>query len=154
MIFLALAAGIFALEYVLKEHVNRTRIQGSSQEILDGRLILRNCHNKSFSWIFKNMDPKLGTELAGLALGGALWELLRQIFCKGSRLARLGLCMIVGGGAGNYAERRKRGAVTDYVSLGSKNQKIQDMAFNLSDLFIALGGLLWAASAWIPRKKR
>lgn len=154
MIFLALAAGIFVLEYVVKEHVNRTRIQGSSQEILGGRLILRNCHNKGFSGVLKGIAPKLGTELAGLALGGALWELLRQMFSGKSRLAPLGLSMLVGGGAGNYAERRKKGAVTDYVSLGVKNPKLRSIAFNLSDLFVLLGSLLWIVSAWIPRRKK
>ena len=106
---LALAAGIFALDYKIKEYVNSEWLQGSRQEILHGRLILRNCHNHGFSGILKPINPAYGTEISGLVLGGVIWEFLRQTVAGGRKTARLGLALVLGGGAGNYAERRRKG---------------------------------------------
>ena len=46
MLSLTIAGGIFLLDYKIKEHVDSTRLQGSKEEVLGGRLLLRNCHNK------------------------------------------------------------------------------------------------------------
>lgn len=152
--FLGLAAGIFAADYKIKEYVNSEWLQGSKREILDGRLILRNCHNQGFSGVLKPINPAYGIEISGLVLGGVSWEFLRQTFEGGKKTARLGLAMVLGGGAGNYVERRKKGAVTDYVSLGVGNSKVRKWVFNLSDVCIVLGGLLWAGASLLPKKKK
>lgn len=46
MFSFTIASGIFLLDYKIKEYVDRTRLQGSQEEVLGGRLILRNCHNE------------------------------------------------------------------------------------------------------------
>ena len=46
MLSLTIAGGIFLLDYKIKEHIDCTRLQGSKEEVLGGRLLLRNCHNK------------------------------------------------------------------------------------------------------------
>ena len=46
MLSLSIAGGIFLLDHKIKEHVDSTRLQGSREEVLGGRVILRNCHNK------------------------------------------------------------------------------------------------------------
>lgn len=46
MLSLTIAGGIFLLDYKIKEHIDSTRLQGSKEEVLGGRLLLRNCHNK------------------------------------------------------------------------------------------------------------
>lgn len=151
---LALAAGIFALDYKIKEYVNSEWLQGSRQEILHGRLILRNCHNHGFSGILKPINSAYGTEISGLVLGGVIWEFLRQTVAGGRKTARLGLALVLGGGAGNYAERRRKGFVTDYVSLGVGNSRIRKWVFNFSDVCIVLGGLSWAGASLLPKKKK
>ena len=45
MLSLTIAGGIFLLDYKIKEHIDSTRLQGSKEEVLGGRLLLRNCHN-------------------------------------------------------------------------------------------------------------
>ena len=43
MLSLTIAGGIFLLDYKIKEHIDSTRLQGSKEEVLGGRLLLRNC---------------------------------------------------------------------------------------------------------------
>lgn len=43
--------------------------------------------------------------------------------------------MILGGGLNNYTERRRKGYVTDYVSLNVENPKLKKVVFNISGSF-------------------
>lgn len=155
MIFILVAAGVFALDYAMKEHVNSTWLQGTERKVLGGRVIFRNCHNQGAAFgLLKNADKELCREASVLVLGGVLWEFVRQTLKGGRKIARFGLSMVLGGGLNNYHERRTKGAVTDYVSLGVKNPKTRGMVFNLSDVFIGAGTVLWMISALLPGKKR
>ena len=69
-----------------------------------------------------------------MVLGGAIWEYIRTFGEKGTRISKLGLSMILGGGLNNYTERRRKGYVTDYVSLNVENPKLKKVVFNISDL--------------------
>lgn len=154
MIYMVLAAGVFAAEYMIRERVNRTRIQGSSRKILGGRLILRNCHNKGLSWPLNRWKTEHVRELSAMMLGGIVWEFFRQLLTGGKRLARLGMALVLGGGVSNVQERLSKGAVTDYVSVGAGNRKFRRLVFNLADVCILAGSLLWALSAILPSRNR
>ena len=131
MLSLTIAGGIFLLDYKIKEHIDSTRLQGSKEEVLGGRLLLRNCHNK---------DKILGKVKIG------------RENCQ--ELAAAGMAMILGGGMSNYTDRRNKGYVTDYVSLNVKNKEICKIVFNLSDVCIAAGTILWAAGNLFSYRKK
>ena len=46
---------------------------------------------------------------------------------------------MLGGAVGNTYDRFKRGYVVDYLSLKTKNRKLSDITFNLSDLALFAG---------------
>ena len=69
-------------------------------------------------------------------------------------LAEQGLAMILGGGMSNYTDRRNKGYVTDYVSLNVKKKEIRKVVFNLSDVCIAAGTILWAAGNLFSYRKK
>lgn len=150
---LFLAGGIFLLDYKVKERVNDRCIQGSRKELLDGKLILRNCHNEGMLSGVLKPGKEICREISALALGGVFAEYLRQVFQGGKKPAKTGLALVLGGALGNYVERRKKGYVTDYVSFGVKNKKIRNMIFNISDFFIMGGSTLWLVSELLPEKK-
>lgn len=62
--------------------------------------------------------------------------------------------MILGGGLNNYTERRRKGYVTDYASLNVENPKLKKVVFNISDLFIFTGALLWGGSEIFSEKEK
>ena len=104
--------------------------------------------------ILKNKDKEFLRDLASMVLGGAIWEYIRTSGEKGTRISKLGLSMILGGGLNNYTERRRKGYVTDYVSLNVKKKEIRKIVFNLSDVCIAAGTILWAAGNLFSYRKK
>ena len=146
MLWNLLTAGIFGTDYYIKKKINTSEKKDLKEKCLGGRLIVRNCHNHGMMLgILKNKDKEFLRDLASMVLGGAIWEYIRTFGEKGTRISKLGLSMILGGGLNNYTERRRKGYVTDYVSLNVKKKEIRKIVFNLSDVCIAAGTILWAA---------
>ena len=146
MLSLTIAGGIFLLDYKIKEHIDSTRLQGSKEEVLGGRLLLRNCHNKDKILGKVKIGRENCQELAAAGMGCVAGEYWHQLLHGGNKLSRAGLAMILGGGMSNYTDRRNKGYVTDYVSLNVENPKLKKVVFNISDLFIFTGALLWGGS--------
>ena len=139
MLSLTIAGGIFLLDYKIKEHIDSTRLQGSKEEVLGGRLLLRNCHNKDKILGKVKIGRENCQELAAAGMGCVAGEYWHQL---------------LGGGMSNYTDRRNKGYVTDYVSLNVKNKEIRKIVFNLSDVCIAAGTILWAAGNLFSYRKK
>lgn len=154
MIGILLTGGIFTVDYKLKKRVDSTCLQGSSREFLGGKVILRNCHNEGAAFGMFKLGRERCLELSSMVLGGVLGEYLRQVLHGGRKLSRAGLAMILGGGLSNYADRRNKGYVTDYVSFGTKNEKIRKLVFNISDFCIMGGAFLWLLGSFLPKRKK
>ena len=113
------------VQTIIKKKINTSEKKDLKEKCLGGRLIVRNCHNHGMMLgILKNKDKEFLRDLASMVLGGAIWEYIRTSGEKGTRISKLGLSMILGGGLNNYTERRRKGYVTDYVSL---NEKIRSL---------------------------
>ena len=154
MLSLTIAGGIFLLDYKIKEHVDSTRLQGSKEEVLGGRLLLRNCHNKDKILGKVKIGRENCQELAAAGMGCVAGKYWHQLLHGGNKLSRAGLAMILGGGMSNYTDRRNKGYVTDYVSLNVKNKELRKIVFNLSDVCIAAGTILWAAGNLFSYRKK
>lgn len=146
MKYLMMALGVFGADLGLKEHTNRSRLQGETEEVFGGKILLRNYHNPGSAFGFLKNQPKLNKGLSVFVLSGVTWNFLHSLFKRGGALRSLGLGLIVGGGANNCLERIQKGYVTDYLSFSSKNKKLERMVFNLSDFSIFVGMLLCGAA--------
>lgn len=143
MVFLGLAAVLFALDYFVKKYMDARYLQGTRKEIFNGKIILQNFHNPhGVLGIFRGRE-ELGEALSFGALIGVSWDFLRLLFSKKRRLEKIGLGMAVGGGLNNLYERETKGYVTDYFSIGVQNEKLKKIVFNLSDIFIFVGAFLY-----------
>lgn len=154
MLPLTIAGGVFLLDYKIKEYVDSNRLQGSAEEVLGGKLILRNCHNKDMVLGKVRLGQEECRELCVAGLGCVAGEYWNQLIHGGNKLERAGLAMILGGGLSNYADRRNKGYVTDYMSLNVKNKSIRKIVFNLSDVCIVTGSVLWSVGKLLPNKKK
>ena len=108
MLSLTIAGGIFLLDYKIKEHIDSTRLQGSKEEVLGGRLLLRNCHNKDKILGKVKIGRENCQELAAAGMGCVAGEYWHQLLPGGNKLSRAGLAMILGGGMSNYTDRRNK----------------------------------------------
>ena len=155
MLWNLLTVGIFGTDYYIKKKINTSEEKNLKKKCLGSRLIVRICHNHGMMLgILKNIDKELLRNLSSMVLGGVIWEYIRTSGEKGTRISKLGLSMILGGGLNNYTERRRKGYVTDYVSLNVKNKEIRKIVFNLSDVCIAAGTILWAAGNLFSYRKK
>lgn len=142
MIFILIAAAIFALDLVVKRQMDRKRSLDEEQYICKDRIILRKYYNKGAMLNALSRWPRLVQILCGsvlVILCGIFFVLLRE---KGNSGLKLGVAMVLGGGANNLYDRLAKGHVVDYFSFKSRFSKLQRIVFNISDLFIFLGTLL------------
>ena len=77
--------------------------------------------------------------------------LLSLIRNESTILSKLGISFIIGGALGNVLDRFIYGAVVDFISLHAKG--FSWYIFNIADMFIVLGVILFIISQFILSKK-
>lgn len=137
-----LAITVFVLDLVIKNHIERTKMEGEAESVCGDRLLLRKYHNKG---AFLNAGERKSGLVAVLSLVltlGATVLFLVTFTCRGNGILRVGLAFLLGGAYSNTYDRMVRKYVVDYVSFPVKNQKIRNIVFNISDFCIMIGALL------------
>ncbi len=142
MIFVIIVLGVFLGDLMLKKYVEANLPEGEERTFLGGRIRIRKLHNRGIALGALSERPALirkGT--AGMILG-LLIALAAALPKKGGNVRKTGLSLMLGGALCNWFDRFHQGAVTDYVSFGTRWKKFARLVFNLSDFCIFLGGIL------------
>lgn len=142
MIYMMIAAVLFGLDFFLKRKLDKKLEKGQEISILKDRVILRKYYNQGAILDSLERWPRLVQCLSGLVLLSASLAFLLLLPKEGQKGMKLGLALIVGGGAGNFCDRVERGYVIDYFSFRSRISWLKRVVFNLSDLCIFLGAFL------------
>lgn len=140
--YAALAMAIFILDLLIKNHIEKTRKEGEEAAVCGGRLLIRRYHNKG---AFLNAGERRRDLVAALSVAltlGVTVLFVLTFSCKGNRLLKAGLAVLLGGAYSNTYDRLMRKYVVDYVSFPVKNKRIRSVVFNISDFCIAVGALL------------
>ena len=138
---------------VCEQEIARNVRDGEERRIWKGKGIYRKVHNKGLMMNHLDSRPKLVKGMSAAALGILFfWE---HLLWKepGRKLAKLGTSLMLGGAVGNTYDRFKRGYVVDYLSLKTKNRKLSDITFNLSDLALFAGAILTVWSSLFGKKR-
>lgn len=146
MVYFAIAVSVFLLDLLVKGQVERKRELGVETPVLGGRVVIRKYYNNGMAFDKLSRWPRLVRVLCGgtMVVLCGLWALLlRQ---EGNRGLKLGLSLVVGGGASNLYDRLTKGHVVDYFSIKSRFPWISRIIFNISDWFI-FAGSIWMALA-------
>ena len=137
----------------IKKYTEENVRDGEERRIWKGKGIYRKVHNKGLMMNHLDCRPKLVKGMSAAALGILFfWE---HLLWKepGRKLAKLGTSLMLGGAVGNTYDRFKRGYVVDYLSLKTKNRKLSDITFNLSDLALFAGAILTVWSSLFGKKR-
>ena len=138
----------------IKNSINATRRLQSSQDILDGKVSIRNVHNKKTLFYRLGLDKEKADLLTKAAILGPIAYYLITHLGKDSRpLSRLASSLMLGGALGNWAEFQECGYATDYLRLNTGPKKLQSITFNLADAAIVLGAFLGILALLLPRKR-
>lgn len=140
--YFLLAAAVFGLDVIMKKHMDQEMEQGQSHELFGGRVILHKYYNRGAALDLLSRSPRLVRCIAGCVLALVCLLTLPLLRQKGRRGLKIGLSLVIGGGANNLYDRIRHGYVVDYFSFKSRFPRLQRIVFNLSDWCIFLGSVL------------
>lgn len=145
MHYLGLLAGLFGLDFLLKERVEAQKPEEFPRDLegSGGKIRLYQNHNQGFCFGFLKEKAELVRQIpiviTSAAAGILAWSLTHK---KSTLPERLGFTLITAGGLSNLCDRLRRGYVVDYFSFQVK--WLEKVVFNLGDLFLFAGTLLLA----------
>lgn len=127
----------------LKKCAEKKLTEGKTKQIFGGHIRLQLLHNSGVALGALEKNPKLVLALNSALLGVAGGEFVRMLKAEKETVAKIGLALIIGGGASNLIDRIQRGYVTDYFSIdaGERFKKLRKIVFNCSD-FCVFAGIL------------
>lgn len=142
IISLLTGAAVAGTDLGIKKYTEETLGDAEERRIWKGKGIYRKVHNKGL--MLNRLDDKpevvKGLSVAALASLCCFAGVLEKE--NGRKLTKFGTALMLGGACGNTYDRVTRGYVVDYLAIKSKNKKLQDITFNLSDLALFAGALL------------
>lgn len=137
-----------------KCHING--IVASWTDLIGGDYGLSSLFNIHFIWnrgvsfsAFNFVMPIVLSVLTALIV---LW-LLYYLFKKSALYERLPLAMIIGGAFGNLVDRVRFGAVADFIQWHIGGLWTFPAIFNVGDVFITFGVILYLINMFINRRK-
>ncbi len=137
-----LAAAVFTLDLLIKNHIEKTRTEGEAEAVCGGMIVVHRYHNKGAFLNLGETKQKLMT-IVSLLLTLILTVVFLTTFTfRGRKILKAGLALLLGGAYSNTYDRLVREYVVDYVSFPVKNKKIASVVFNISDFCIMIGALM------------
>lgn len=142
MIFLLIPTAVFFLDYFVKSYIEKHKSPKKEEKKLGGRVVITRMSNYGTAGGKLEHRPGLVCLMNGIALlfmgAGYIWLL----FQKGQYGLKMACGFLIGGGASNLFDRRKKGYVTDYIKFPTAVKPIRRLVFNISDFFIFAGSIL------------
>lgn len=142
MIYFSILLTIFILDFSIKKYFEEKKSLHEEELICKGKIILHKYHNKGAIFSFLERKQYLvmlgsifGVAVLAVNFGTNLWK-------KRKRVLKLGQSFMLGGALSNLYDRISKKYVVDYFSFNSKCSRLKNIIFNLSDIFIFLGGIL------------
>ena len=137
-----------------KCHINGVII--SWRDLIGGDYGLSNLFNIHFVWnkgvSFSALNFVMPIVLSIITALIIIW-LLYYMFKKSCVYERLPLAMIIGGAIGNLFDRVRFGAVADFIQWHIGGIWTFPAIFNIGDIFITFGVIIYIVNAFINRKK-
>ena len=154
MKWLGIAGLTFGTDYAIKRYLERKRkVTDEPKELFEGKVLVRRHTNEGGAMDRLIGRPKLVRNLSAAAFGGIVGSFLHVVGKPGRTLQKLGLALMLGGGASNFYDRCTRDGVTDYLSVVPKKDSwVKNVIFNLADVAI-FGGLFFTIIGILFGKK-
>ena len=139
MVFVAVMAFIFVLDFYVKKHMDEVRTLDEQRVLAGGRVILKKYYNTGAAGNFLSRCPKVMLCLHTAVLGGVAAGFFKAFPKKDAGAAKMGLAFIAGGGLSNLFDRLQKGHVVDYISFGFGPGWFRKLVFNIADFFVFAG---------------
>ena len=137
-----LAAAVFILDLLIKNHIEKTRVEGEAKPAFGGLLVMRRYRNRGAFLNLGEKKQKFMTIVSLLLTLSLTVVFLTTFTCRGRKTLKWGLALLLGGAYSNTYDRLVRKYVVDYVSFSVKHKKFAGIVFNISDFCIIICALL------------
>ncbi len=133
MIWILVAVAEFVIDRVAKILISSNMALGQSNELIPGFFSLTHVTNTGAAWSF------LSGHTWVLTLASEMLILFLLILFRNNRDAKLraGICIVIGGAAGNLYDRIFSGFVTDFLDFNIFGYDFP--VFNVADIFVVCG---------------
>ena len=138
MLYICIISVLFVLELYIKNHIVKTKKLNEEVPIIEDELFIKYIQNKGATYGLFEDKPKV---VCGVSVGillAACIAFVNVLFKRGNNELKLGLSLVIAGGASNVYDRLKRKYVVDYIYW----KKLKKIIFNLSDVFIVIGSVI------------
>ena len=149
-----LTGGIAALDLFIKDEIEREGTEEFPRDFpgTKGFIRIHKSYNPGFPFGFMKERPQ---PCKRYSPGGPHLQLQahwRLFFTKKGCVAqKIGLSMVLGGAISNLYDRLVKGYVVDYFSIEFK--RLKNVIFNLGDIFVFLGSLVFLAAELLEDMK-
>lgn len=152
-LFAALTAFLTAIDLRCKSKVEEEFSLKEERDIANGRVQLRRVHNKGFAFEKCSEKPEK-VRVVSVWICGLLGIVSLVVWLKENCiLKKIGLSLGMAGALSNTYDRIVRRYVVDYFGFKTKWEKFSKLTFNLGDMFLLVGSVLWLIGEIIFQKK-
>lgn len=110
-------------------------------------LDFRRLHNKGVARGILRSKPEVVRALSTALTGANAGYIVKRLLSDDMKTGGLaGLSLMLGGGLSNTADRLKKGYVVDYFSFKFGPDELKNLVFNISDMAILAGTILYICS--------
>lgn len=139
MVYIIIIAGVFFVDLLIKNYIDKTRKLHKKDKILKDKIIIQKFYNKGA--ILNSFEDNRAAVIIMSAAATAILGVLLIVFNRRQNpvAAKVGLAFAIGGGLNNLYDRIVRKHVIDYFSFNVKCDKLKKIVFNISDIAIIVG---------------
>lgn len=148
MFYIFMIIMLFIMEYYIKRHMDEVRTLHEQRPIANGKIVLKKYYNSGAACNFLKNRPKTVRHLHLSAMFAVFAALFYEIPKKHAFAAKAGLSFLAGGGLSNLRDRLTKGYVVDYFSFGFGPKRFQKIVFNIADICIFTGIILFTIQSF------
>lgn len=146
-IFCGIAGGIFGLDMILKQSIEKNFRPGEERCLAGGRICLRKVYNQGAALNLMQEKPELLKKLSAALVSAAVLYDAFLAARGGQHVRKLAMALYTGGAMSNLYDRLRRGKVIDYIGFRSKWKKLEQLTWNLGDFAILAGAVLFLSGS-------
>lgn len=151
MLYAKLAAALFAIDEYIKCYFEQNGKAGKHLPAFNDKILLTKYHNTGAALNMGSTKQKTMAMISVVFTLSLTLVFVITLGMKGKHTLKTGLAFLLGGAFSNTYDRLTREYVVDYFSINSKNNKIRNVVFNISDFCIIIGSFLLVISDTFKR---
>lgn len=146
-------AALAGTDLCCKSYVEKNVKKGEEKSVLKDKVSIRKVYNEGMAFNLAEKYPNAVKVLSGVVCGVVGIYAVFEWFKGACVWKKIGTSMTLAGAISNTYDRFVRKHVVDYFGFNTKWKKFNRITFNLGDLFIFLGSLIWFAAELFGHKK-